>query len=292
MKYSVFTLTTPDYDTDEILDKLQQFGYDGVEWRVTELSSLSSPPSSREEWFHKYNKCTVDIQRLDELADSLRANCERKGLEIVSLGSYLTTKEFDAVSRVMSVAERIGCGKVRVKLPSYSGKMPYRKLFDDSCRELDALIPVAERTGVQIVVEVHHRTIMPSCSAAYRLVSHFDPKHVGVIHDAGNMVIEGNEGMAMGLDVLGPYLAHVHLKNAHWKLQSSLEDGTERWGTEMSPLRAGIVDQRELAKLLVERGYDGYVSFEDFSTVHSTEVSLRDNIAYMKAIFASLASDN
>ncbi|GIX08239.1 MAG: hypothetical protein KatS3mg115_2642 [Candidatus Poribacteria bacterium] len=44
----------------------------------------------------------------------------------------------------------------------------------------------------------------------------FRPEQVGVIHDAGNMVHEGFENYQMGCELLGPYLAHVHVKNAAW----------------------------------------------------------------------------
>ena len=36
-----------------------------------------------------------------------------------------------------------------------------------------------------------------------------DPKHVGIIHDAGNMIIEGFENWRLGLEILGEYLAAV-----------------------------------------------------------------------------------
>ena len=35
MKHSVFTVAMPDYDVREAAKKLKEWGYDGVEWRVT-----------------------------------------------------------------------------------------------------------------------------------------------------------------------------------------------------------------------------------------------------------------
>ena len=59
------------------------------------------------------------------------------------------------------------------------------------------------RHGVRALVEIHMGTIVPSASAAAQFCSRFDPRHVGVIHDAGNMVFEGFERYRMGLEVLG-----------------------------------------------------------------------------------------
>jgi len=72
-------------------------------------------------------------------------------------------------------------------------------------------------------------TMTPSPALAERLVSHFDPRHVGVILDAGNMVYEGFETYSLAVDLLGPYLAHVHVKNAAW-------EATRQCGSAMPPL--------------------------------------------------------
>ena len=45
----------------------------------------------------------------------------------------------------------------------------------------------------------------------YGITSRFT---LGIIHDVGNMVYEGYERYEMGLSILGPYLAHVHVKSA------------------------------------------------------------------------------
>ena len=46
----------------------------------------------------------------------------------------------------------------------------------------------------------------------------------------------------MGLEVLGPYLAHVHLKNARWAPAGTRDDGTIRWAAAFAPLGEGSVD--------------------------------------------------
>ncbi|MNH42928.1 hypothetical protein D3C79_1047240 [compost metagenome] len=63
---------------------------------------------------------------------------------------------------------------------------------------------------------MHFGNIAPSASLARQLVDGFDAKHIGVIYDPGNMVYEGFEQYKLGLEVLGEYLGHVHVKNAIW----------------------------------------------------------------------------
>lgn len=37
MKYSVFTVELPDMTIEEALKKMEEYGYDGVDFRVTEI---------------------------------------------------------------------------------------------------------------------------------------------------------------------------------------------------------------------------------------------------------------
>ncbi|WP_139202042.1 sugar phosphate isomerase/epimerase, partial [Curtobacterium sp. MCBA15_016] len=94
--------------------------------------------------------------------------------------------------------------------------------------------------GVKALVELHHMTITPSASAALRLVDGLDPEHIGVIHDLGNLVIEGHEDHLAAFELLGPYLAHAHVKNARWvDTGDTRADGSTVWQNEWAPLRTG-----------------------------------------------------
>ena len=107
-----------------------------------------------------------------------------------------------------------------------------------------------------------------------------------MIHDAGNMVFEGFEAYRMGLEVLGPYLAHVHLKNARWTETGARDDGSSGWAAGFAPLTAGSVDVPALFGALASVGYDGWVSFEDFSTTRPLLDRTRENLEYVSAVLA------
>src|SRR5690606_18207963 len=106
--------------------------------------------------------------------------------------------------------------------------------------------------NVQALIEIHHGTICPSASATRAFVEGLDPKHVGVIHDCGNMVHEGYENYRMGIAILGEYLAHVHVKNARWFPVKYLADKTVVWKCDWTAVHKGIADIRELFRALHE----------------------------------------
>ncbi len=74
---------------------------------------------------------------------------------------------------------------------------------------------VQRTTGVTALVEVHFGSIVRRLGGI-RMVDGLDPTAVGVLHDVGNLVIEGQEHYDSAFELLGPYLAHVHLKNTVW----------------------------------------------------------------------------
>jgi len=291
MKYSVFTVGLPEYKLEESAALLQKYGYDGVEWRVGE--ALKGPVDPKVPFGVRYwqaNHSTVEISTILDEAPHIKALSDSHGLEIAALAPYLPVADKYTIANVAQAAQIMGCPQIRISVPTYDGSVPYPRLLDETIDHIENLIPIAEKTGVRLNIELHFGNIVPSCSAAHRLVSNFDPKYIGIIHDAGNMVFEGYEQYQMGLEILGPYLAHIHIKNARWIPGEELGDGTQTWHMEWPPMPKGVVDFRTLLKALKSVGYDGWLSFEDFSNEHSTEQKIKNNIEYLKALEAELAN--
>ena len=92
----------------------------------------------------------------------------------------------------------------------------------------------------------------------------------------------------MGLELLGDYLAHVHVKNAHWRSESRGERNTLRWVAESVSLNDGIVNWIEVLTDIRTVGYDGYLSFEDFSSEKPTDEKLSCNLNYMRQLLEEL----
>ena len=281
MKYSFFTVGAQEYGLEEILNKLKQYGYDGVEWRVKalDISSLDG-----------YGEGAIDLNFIEENAIKIKQLCEKKGMEIIALATYLRPDQKPEIEKVLRAARLMNCRQIRIGTPLYQGDIPYPQLFGKTVRDIEALIPAAKENGVRINVEIHFGKLIPSCSAAYRLVSNFDPSLIGVIHDAGNMVMEGYENWQMGLELLGPYLAHVHVKNYKWFIKQTLDDGTFVWQSEPESLKKGQANFREILKALKHVDYDGYLSFEDFSPKETAEEKLKNNIIYLKNIYNEISN--
>ena len=297
MKYGVFSVTTPEYNLKETVTVLKELGYDGVEWRVSNPVPEKKPTDyTYERRYWSYNMSTLDINRIEEDALEAKNLCDRAGIEIYSLTTYLKPADIQTVERVLKPAAEIQCKNIRIFPPNYDETENYRQLFERTIAELKRVEALAAQYGVRVNLEIHMGNIIPSASAAYRLVSNFDPRYIGVIHDAGNMVFEGFENYRMGLELLGPYLAYVHVKNAVWIPDKTGIDGTEsgawaRWKPVWAPYQKGFANLTKLLSVLKDRGYRGYISVEDFSNEVETYAKLRENLQFLKSIEGGNVND-
>jgi Sugar phosphate isomerases/epimerases len=281
IRYSYATIALPTLTPDEAVAHAAAAGYRGLEWKVGESPSAMGSSAAR---FLLGNRCTLAVDPAD--GERAAALCADAGLAVVGLAPYVQTGDLAALEQVLDVAVAAGAPQIRWQGPRpRPGGPAYRELFAQASAFLDEAEQRAARRGVRIVVELHQHTIFPSASLALRAVGHRDPAHVGVIYDVGNLVVEGYENHRIALELLGPHLHHVHLKNAAIgpvEVAGPTRLHRPRW----SPLDDGSVDVPGFLDLLAETGYAGWVSLEDLSTERDPLATLRHNAEVLSAIGA------
>jgi sugar phosphate isomerase/epimerase len=272
MKVGVFTVGLPDLPPEEAVREIKAAGYEGVEWRLTRV-----PEGAREQEpsFWGNNLCTLEPTQ--EGAHRARSLCESTGLKVAGLGTYIDVGDLDAVDEAMNFAQVADAPHIRVGSGSLGGAS-YVRRFEEARRFLVGVEQLAGQYGVKALVEIHHGTICPSASLAHRLVSGLDPEAIGVIFDPGNMIFEGFEDYRIGAELLGSYLAHVHLKNAAF----DRPEGGGIWRARWSPLEDGVVDFEQLFEVLRAVGYDGWLVIEDFSAARPSREALRHNLGFVR----------
>jgi sugar phosphate isomerase/epimerase len=277
MKLAVFTASTPDWTPTEAAVHLAAQGWDGVEWRITDQEPSPNPG------FWAGNRATFPMDGLESALPEIARISREAGLEISALGGYVPASDHSNVERMLAATAFLGASRVRVTMPEL-GAAHYRDLFDATRADMWWIAERAAHHGVTALVELHQRTIVASASAAMRLVEGLDPDWVGVIHDIGNLVLEGYEDPQAGLELLGPYLAHVHVKNAAWHVTGQRPDGSLIWTGDWAPLRDGRADLGAYFRALDSVGYDGWVTVEDFSTALPLGRRTAENLAYLRSL--------
>lgn len=277
---SVFTVMLPELTPEEGAAALQRHGYAGVEWRVSDESRPTGSAARLAYW--GANRCTLPLN--EESAVRARDVAAAHGLTIPGLGTYIDVGDLESTERAMRFAQTCGARNVRVNPGRWpdADDLSYADSFARAMRFLEGCQELARQYNVRAIVELHHGTITCSASLAQRLVAPFDPDFIGVLHDAGNMAREGYEDYDLGFQVLGPWLAHVHVKNARY----DAPEGGGVWQAEWSPLEDGVVDWGALFSALKRAGYEGWLGIEDFSAARPVDEALRYNIDFLNAAIA------
>jgi len=283
MKIACFTVSLPETIPEQSIKLLKKHGYEGAEWRVTtDKESMPSPG------FWKGNLCTLQEDWTDAQFKAVADMAKNEGLAAPCLGSYTPAANLVMAKRMMEVANIFGAPMLRINFSKFDSLRPYPESFKRELDDYAKVVGAAKAYNVKPLIEIHMGNITPSASAAYRFVSNFQPSEVGVIHDAGNMVYEGFEDYKNGIELLGPYLAHVHVKNSMPVSEPSQGPVRLKWKTVFAPFRKGQVDFTALLGALKKAGYGGWLSVEDFSTELPQEERLKDDIAFLREILSSL----
>lgn len=280
MKFSLFTGSCPEWTPAEVAKNAAAQGWDGLEWRIVDQAPSDTPG------FWAGNRATFPLTGLEESASQLAELPRQAGLSLSGLAPYVPLSDHQNAERVLRVASETGARRVRFTAPKASEDAPFDTLFTKVRADLEVLQEIARPLGAQVVIQIHHGNIVSTASSARRLVDGLDPQVIAVMHDLGNTTIEGREGLLtlkMGLEILGPYLAHVHIKNAIWQRVGEDADGTAQWKWSWATLRQGMGDVKVYFRALKAVGYDGWVTLEEFTTELPLAERLADDLVYLKA---------
>lgn len=251
MKTSVFTVIMGEYSLEGVVDELSALGYDGVEWRVH--------PD-----FH------VHPAAIDTKSSYLRTITEGAGLEVPSLGTYVRVGQTDDLDRCCRAAAELGCPQLRIALDEdYDHGTGFERALIEAKEGLASAEATLRRYHVRGLLETHHGSLAESASGVRRLLGGLSPEVYGVIFDPANMILAGRESWGMAVDILGEYLAHVHVKNISW---DTGPDGQWKW--RYDNLERGMVDWPEVLGALKSVGYEGHLSVEDLYGTSLTTTGL------------------
>lgn len=302
VKLSVFTVATPDLTPDQLCKEAAAAGIEGIEWRCKETTEAvrAEPPS-----FWGNNRCTIAPNASEAEIANFNEAAGSHSRKAIALAPYLACGDMEGTEQVFRLAKKLGAPMVRVGVPGYNRSRHYNELFEHAVHYLTEVEPLARTYGLKALVEVHHQTIAPSASLTHRLISRFDPDLIGALLDPGNMVHEGFENYRMGMELLGPYLAHVHVKNAGWAPplnHPNADQAAGLGGIEGDPLNpaafscswrpvaSGIVPWKQVLADLHAVGYDGWFGLEDFSGTYDTVTMLQTYGRQMRAWMEEIKS--
>lgn len=285
MKFSVFSVAAPEWTAAEAAVKLREIGYDGVAWRIVDQEESEVPD------FWIGNRSTWPLIGLEESLPAMKQLADETGLQIAAFYGYPQWHDRQAIARQFAAAASIGVKACRIVGPGQRtksgplpqlGMAPYDELLEQSRRDLAWVADCAADHGVRAVTPLHHEWVNSSASASRRLLDGFDPACVGIIADFGHLVIEGGEDTLATVQILGPYLDSVMLKNFGWYPAGTRPDGTVTWEYRTEGIREGRIDVPNVFAALNAEGFDGWVTIAEATRTLPLYERLADVLAYVK----------
>ena len=250
MKLGLQTVCAADLDIDGLVALAVKHKLAGLELATGYLGKFRGEPEGPE-WH-------INTKDLLASAEKVALKARAAGIEIFSFATRAGAEQVQEVEALCRAAQSIGCSFVRVGPGRYDASIGFWASMDRSRRHLGQAIEIGRRYGVRPVVELHDQTMADGVLACHELVKGFSPKEVGIIFDVGNAAVFGSQPWAEAVDILLPHISHVHLKDMQWVRK----DG--KLGTTFAGPGEGLVDWAEVIKLLHSRGYQGYLSIEDY----------------------------
>ena len=254
----ICSIILPELSPDEAIEHIAQAGFQGIEWRVAAPAAAHGPYG-----YWNNNRATIAPDSLAVELPRLMQAAAELGLATPAISPYYTCLEPAAVESVMAAMPAGSGMHVRVTAPNYDASRNYNTQFAAARSAFAHIERLAQRYGVRACLEQHQGSLTPTASACVRMVDGLNPKYIGVIMDPGNTVVEGYENFCMAVEMLGPYLAEVHIKNA---VRVKTGEGDRlRWGVKWDSLAEGMADLHELREALHKNNFSGWLLLEDFS---------------------------
>lgn len=279
MKLGVFTTFTPEYTFAEACKLAKAIGYDGVQPRIVPAASAVFDPAKP---FNPWGNNKGGISEDDFFKDPKGAlkPATDAGVAISSVASYTSTADMDRALKMVKACSAAGIKNVRIAalpLPK-EAKFEMAAFLDKSRGTYKELVAEAKKAGVRPCLELHGGTPYPSPSGTIAFLKGISPEDAGVLYDPANMISDGWEVPAVALNILGPYLAEVHVKNSKWVPDGDDPRGVKKYKAVASDLEDGCVNWAEIIEKLKGHGYNGWLVEEGHT--HGRETHARLKLAY------------
>lgn len=153
-------------------------------------------------------------------------------------------------------------------------------------QDLEKLLPILERYGVQIGVQNHVDRFICNAMGLRHLMEKFDPRQVGAVWDAAHNALNG-EDPELGLDIVWSHLCMVNLKNAYWRRVTGPEAEQVTWRPWWTSGRQGLANWARVAAELRRRSYQGVVCLTaEYSDESAVDRLIAADLVYARSLLA------
>lgn len=238
----------------DICDKAKEIGFESIEF-----ITLKTEEDTNE-------------SRL-ALADGLREHCAAIGLEIsaYTVGANLAGKDGDKtvedLLHSLEVTRRLGASIMRHDVfSSSSPDVDYKAVIGEVVPRIRRVADKAREMGIVTCAE-NHGYVFQAPERVRELIVAVDRPNYRWLCDVGNFMCADCDTVE-SVKIAAPYTCHVHAKDFLCKARGEMGASGFNFSTiggnriRGTVIGHGVVRVGECLKVLLESGYDGYISLE------------------------------
>lgn len=256
--FSVFTKPWQNLTVKELGERVNEYGFDGIEFPIR--------PGYQ-----------VEPENAEKGLPVLARQLAEYGIKITSVAGDLNESVFAGCATA-------GVPVIRIMYKVKKGE-GYMEMEKRAQQELDSLIPLCERYGVQIGLQNHYGFSVSNAMGIRHMIEKYDPKYVGAVWDSAHNALNGEEP-ELGLDIVRSHLCMVNLKNAFWRRTNGPEAEDIQWKVYYTTGRQGLASWPRIVKYLKEMDYKGVVCLTaEYSDNEHVDRLVAEDMVYAKALF-------
>jgi len=256
--FSVFTKAWKQLTIKELAKFISGLGFDGIEFPLR----------------HGYQ---IEPKNAEKGLPKLVKQMEDYGVKVTSVASNTDENVFAGCATACIPIIRI-MGNINIKLGYMASEEKIK-------RQIDQVLPLCEKYGVQIGVQHHFGPMISNSMELYHLIESYDSKYVAGIWDSAHSALAGEEP-EQGLDILWSNLCMVNFKNAYYKRVTGPEAEVVKWEIYLTIGRQGLASWLRIAGILKERKYKGVICLSgEYTDEEQVNRLISEDIAYAKSLF-------
>lgn len=271
MKLSFTTLGCPDWDMERIVENAKNYGFDGIDFRgyrgVMEVYELPEFTSGLEETRKQIEQAGLEV------------SCFSSSVKIVNAGER-RSDNIREIEQYTRLCQAFGTRYIRV-FGGALGDADRNEAAREASAHLRELCEISGAHGVKLIIETHDDWL--SGEHVLMLLDQVDPSKAGVLWDVHHPYRMIGEPPGKTWEALGPRIEYTH-----WKDSVLTESASRKF--KYCLMGEGDIPLKDIYRLLVREGYDGWFTFEWEKKWHpdlaEPEVSFPQFVQFMKSLEA------
>jgi sugar phosphate isomerase/epimerase len=270
MQFGFSTNAFRDHSLETAIELLAEAGYDGVELLFDEPHLYPTTATESRLADVRESLADADIEVSNCNAFMLTAIEDFHHPSFVEPDPDYRQLRIDYTADALEVAAALDQEYISVEpggpVPENRSRQWAEDRFVEALREL---VPVAEETGVDLLVEPEPDLLVETTEEFLAIVDRLDSDAVGCNFDAGHLYCVG-EDPADSVERLDAYTRHYHLEDIPADRQH-----------EHTQLGDGAMDIDGFLTAVEASGYDGYVTVELYPYQETAAETARDAMRYL-----------